>query len=498
MAKNKEKSKSTDKELVLIKQIKDFKRICEANIVSILWKDTEMYYTYDNLNLESFMHNEWKVYWQIGYDIVIKENKPSLDATTVGLYLEKHPNLREKYDEYGGFKTIENAKEYIKIENMSGYVKELYKWNTVFDLLKNKFPIEDRLKEFVDMSLDDIYNEYEAILNHVFTNVEGEDEKTYDISDGIYELIDELDEGLAIGLPYDNCDLLNKETGGSLLGNITLVGGTSGVGKSTFIRNTVVPSVLKYEETILIMINEEGLKKWQRELIIWVANNIYKSDLQKYKLRDGKYSDELKTFLKEKCAKWVVEHKNIIKIRPFKNFTTDKAIKVMKKYIHLGVKYFVLDTFKADSDTGGNEQFWLNMQQNMVKINDLIKPENKNVHIWITFQLKKSSANQRHYTQNNIGMATGIIDVASTCIMIRNVLDDEFKGEKKELKVYKLAGKSGKTKIPVDLDKNKHYQIVFIIKNREGSSNDYQIVIEHDLSRNTYKEVGLVTISPDW
>jgi replicative DNA helicase len=47
--------------------------------------------------------------------------------------------------------------------------------------------------------------------------------------------------------------------------------------------------------------------------------------------------------------------------------------------------------------------------------------------------------------------------------MIRDLLEDEFKGEKRELKVYRLDGKSLKTKIPIELDKNKKYQIVFIV-----------------------------------
>ena len=162
------------------------------------------------------------------------------------------------------------------------------------------------------------------------------------------------------------------------------------------------------------------------------------------------------------------------------------------------MKYFILDTYKADSNTLNTEAFWFNLQQNMVKIYDSIKEECANVHIIITFQLAKSSSRQRCYTQDNIGMAKNIIDVASTCIMVRKLYEDEFAGEKNELKVFKMTGKNNKSKIPVLLDKDKHYQILFIVKNREGSSGEYSIVVEHDMSTNTYKEIGLTTIAPDW
>lgn len=484
-------------EVDAIVKVKEYRRIAESNIVSILWKDTNLFYTYDNLQLDDFFHNEWRVYFQIGYDLIRVEKKEVLDEITVGLYLEKHLKLKEKYEKYGGYETIVKATEYVKISNLDGYIDDLKKWTTVMDLVKNKFPISDRLSDFVDMSLEDIYDEFEAILNHVFIKAESKD-KAYTISYGIHALIDKLDEGFAVGLPYHNCKMLNNETSGSLLGNITLIGGLSGSGKSTFVRNTVIPTLLELNEKCIFMINEEGLAKWQRELMIWVVNNIYKKDIQKYKLRNGKFDKEFKDFLHNEVATWIEKHDENLTILPFSQYNTSKAIKTIKKYAHLGVKYFVLDTFKMDTESEREETFWLNMQNNMVKIYDTIKDSVLNVHIWATFQLKKTSAKQRCYAQDNIGMATGIIDVASTCIMIRNLFEDEFEGGKRELKVFKLEGKNGNTKIPVTLDPKKHYQLLFIVKNREGSSSEYQIVLEHDLSKNTLKEVGITIVPSDF
>ena len=131
------------------KKIREYKKACEANIVSILWKQPDLYYTYDNLKLANFTENVWKVYYQIGLDIVIKEKKQVLDDITVGLYLEKHLKLKEQYEKYKGYETIENARAYVKTENMDGYINELHKWNAVLDLLKRKFPIFDRISDFV-------------------------------------------------------------------------------------------------------------------------------------------------------------------------------------------------------------------------------------------------------------------------------------------------------------------------------------------------------------
>ena len=496
MAEKKKLTPYQEEKLKCAKQVKEYKVACEANIVSIFYKNPELMYDYQ-LKLEDFSENTWRVYWQIAYDIIVKEKKSVLDDITVGLYLEKHSKLKQKYDEYGGYDTIDKATEYIKTSNISGYVNELKKWETVIRMIASGFPVTDRIKEFVDMSLDEIYKEYDALLNHIFINAE-EDVMSYSLSDGIYDLIEQLNKGIAVGLPYDNMPTLTKETGGQLPGNITLVGGLSNMGKTTLTRTMLIPSAVKYGERLVILVNEEGKAKWQRELIVWVANNIYKTDLQKFVVRDGKFSDEVKELL-YKCADWIAEksENNMLTIIPFARYETQKAIRVIKKYASLGVKYFILDTYKADAGSR-SDRMWLDMQQNMVDIYDTVKAEGgKNVHITITFQLAKSSARQRFYSQDNIGMAKSIIDPASTCLMLRDVFEDEYTGEKNALKVYRLDGKNNKSKIPVKLDHDKHYQLIFIVKNREGAANSIQSVCEQDMSRNLLKEVGFTSVPVD-
>jgi replicative DNA helicase len=488
-------------EIELIKavnKVKEYKLACEANIVSSFWQNPDLYFTYDNINLKSFSDNTWKVFWQIGYDIIKIESKKTLDDITVGLYLEKHLKLKQKYDEYKGYDTIEKSKEYINIDNISGYINELHKWNAVLQLLARRFPVYDKLNEFVDMTAEEIYDEWEAQLNHIFINVEGEI-KSYNIADNIDELIEELDKGLAIGLPYYNLPTVTKETGGMLCGNITLIGGLSNVGKTTYVRNSIIQSIIDNKEKLVVMLNEDGLKKWQREFLVFVSNNIFKYDLQKYIVRDGKYSPEIKEVL-YKCANWIKKQKEnkTITVIPFPKWSTTKAIQVMKKYASMGVSHFVIDTFKDDS-TNDSDNTWQNMMRKMVDLYDVVKPEQKNLHLTATFQLEKGkTARQRYYAQDNIGISKNIVDPASTCIMVRNLFEDEYSGGKNELKTYRLEGKNGKTKIPIILNRDKQYQIVFIIKNREGSANQYQIIIEHDMSRNIIKEIGITNVPVDW
>ena len=479
------------------KKILDYKLNCEANIVSIIYKHPDELVNI-NLKVNDFDNNVWRIYYAIAYDILKVERKRKLDDITINFYLVKHPNLSKAYEEYGGWEKIVSNFEYVDVANLDSYVKELYKWKALLRMNEEGYPIKDRLSKFTDMDYEDIYTLYECMLNDIFISLDN-DYKKYDICDGIYELIDNLDEGFATGLSYHNLDILNGLTGGQALGNITLVGGVSNVGKSSFARTSTLPTVIKENEKVVIILNEEGLQKYQRELLVWVANNILNYDLQKHVVRDGNYTDEIKSILRD-AAKWLEEQtsNHTITIIPLQHYSTKQAIKIIRKYANMGVKYFILDTFKMDS---GNisEVSWLQMQQSMVDIYDVIKPEALNVHILITFQLSKGSIKQRYYTQDNIGMAKNIVDTASTCIMIRDVLPDEFKCRKNAIKVHKAneVNKNGEP-IEVKLDTKNRYQILFITKNREGSANQKQIVVEHDLSRNILKEVGICEIAVDF
>lgn len=480
-----------------LKQISAYKEACEANIVSILYKNPNRIYE-SNLKLEDFSHNTWRVYFQIASDIILLEEKSILDDITVGLYLEKHSKLQVKYNDYGGYETIINASAYVKEENLNGYIKELHKWNAVMKLTKLKFPMKDRLSSYCDMTAEDIYNEMEALINHTFVNVES-DVKSYNAFDSMSEFVEELNKGSGVGMEFYNAEILTREVGGfNCNGNILGIGANSGIGKSTMAINYVAPSVIKYNEKMVMIINEEDERKVKKELLVWVANNIFKEELHKYVLRDGNFSEEHKKLLK-KCADWLEEKKENrnITIIPLEKYSVRTVIKIIKKYSSMGVKYFILDTLKESSDSKTDDIF-KSMMRDMVDLYDVIKPSAKNVGLLVTYQLGKASIKQRYLTNNEIGQAKSVVDVMSVNLMMRRPFDDEFEGGKREITGYKLQGKNGKSKIPFKLNKDKNYMIMFIPKNRFGSTDAFQIISECDLSTNTYKDLGICNITQDW
>lgn len=478
----------------IVKKIKELKLPCEANIVICLLKSPDLFYEYEKLTIKDFHFNEWKVFFTIGKEITVKEKKQVIDDITVNFYLEKHEKLRTKYDEYGGWNTIENAKQYVNTENIEGYVQELNKWNAILELHKRGFPVDKNFKAFQDMDLEEIYQFYEIQLNDTFINSDTKI-KSHNLCEGFDDLIEELDKAKDIGFPIKS-PMLNDIIGGNMLGNVTILGGLSGAGKTTITLELVVASILEQNEQCVIALNEQDQLKLKKEMLAWTVNNVMDYSFNKKRLRQGGFTPEEKQVLK--CAgKWLEEKKDNrnVTIIPLQNYSVELMKKIINKYSALGVKYFILDTFKA-SDNSNSDMVWLNMMADMRKLYDLVKPANKNVHLWCTLQLKKDKIGSRYLTMDNIGMSKNVIDVCSTALLMRGIRDDEKQGGKNELRVYSLTGKNNGTKIPVTLDSNKFYCIIFITKNREGESGQFQIVAEHDLSRNIYKEIG-ITFCPE-
>ena len=93
MMAEKNKKELTPLEVELVKsskKVQEYKLACEANIVASLFKNPDLYFTYDKLNIKSFTDNIWRVFFAIGYDIIVKENKLERKAR---ILLQVHDEL---------------------------------------------------------------------------------------------------------------------------------------------------------------------------------------------------------------------------------------------------------------------------------------------------------------------------------------------------------------------------------------------------------------------
>lgn len=502
---NNQKSARVDTELEAIELVKQYKEPAEANIVGSLYLNSDLFLEC-KLTQDDFTFNHWRVYFIIANDL-FKEKK-SLTEDNIEFYLNQHPQLAEQYKNSKGYQTLDTLKSTVKEEDFDGYIAEMGKWNAVLKIASKGFPIKDQLSEFADYSAEKIYDTYTGYLNDAFMNIE-EKVKSYNVLDGIHEFNERCDAGQEQGLPFcaydkEAAQILNQEVNGfNVNGHIYALGGLSGTGKSTLAINLLFPTILVTGERAVFIINEEDQDKFRREAETWVINNIIlKHQEGKYfnkkRFREGHFTDEEKEWLRQ-AADFLEARKeeHLITVVPLERYTVSVAIKIIKKYAKLfGVRIFCIDTFKESADIRQDESTWKSMERDARALYDVIKASALNVGLFLTYQLSKASSKTRYLTKSDIGQAKNIEDVFSVNLMVRRVYPDEMLGEKKEIKYWvRLQGGS---KIERHMERDKSYLIMFICKNRFGSSDPYQILIECDLGTNKYKELGTCYVTQDF
>lgn len=503
-----EYQKEKQKEIEAIELIKSYKEPAEANVIGCIYHNPEILLS-EKIKWEDFTYNHWKVYFTIASELLNEQKSFSED--NIEFYLNQHPNLAEQYRLNRGYQTIEKLKEIVNPNDYEGYLTELKKWNAVLKLASKGFPVKDILSELADSTAEELYNRYTGYLNDAFIDIE-EKLKTYNAFEGYHAFNEECDKGLAHGLNFSAYDpkvakYLNQEVKGfNINGHIYGLGATSGMGKSTMAINYLFPTVLVEKKNAVFIINEEDQHKFMREAETWVINNLILANnkegktFKKSRFFEGNFTDEEKGWLKQ-AADFMesMKEQKLIYIIPLEKYTVSTVVKIIRKYAKLfGVKIFCLDTFKESADAyTGRADTWKTMERDMRTLYDTIKETALNVGLFVTYQLSKGSVKTRYLTSADIGQAKNIEDVMSVNLMIRRPFPDEFSGGKNQIKYFK-PDKQRKTEIPMVLDPNKRYMILFICKNRFGSADPYQIVMECNFNTNVIKEVGTCHVMQDF
>ena len=476
------------------------KKVSESYVVLSLYKDMDLMIQ-GNLSVELFGNKVWKYYFDL-LERAMKKGIKKVDSVVMGALVDEiGGETRDKYTEFGGFDTIEDGLEMVQVENLDSYLLQLSKINTILKLIKLGFPIKtvEVFDHFMAMSIEDIQKSFENDLANCFDGLDN-GEKVEDLSDGLWDMVEEANKGVFKGFPYAS-KLLNHYTNGQSLGNITMLSANSGVGKTFITISQVLPPFIKNEfgkKRLTIMANEEDSRKWKQAIVVWVANNIFEGSFDKSRFNVGGFTKDELTLLK-KAVKWFEDavEKGQIEFVGFNNFSMSKAISIIKKQAKTKqTEYFILDTLKMDATSRESEQIWLQLQSNMVHLYDAIKSQTLNRHVFVTYQLGKSAMQRAYLDQSALGVSRNVVDVVSTLLIARKAHDNEKRknGASEGGLQVREHGMEGVVKY---MEEDKDYFIIFPAKNRFGTTNE-QMVFEVDMARNIIKDFGYVRIQQDF
>ena len=485
-------------DLSINESIKNKILIAEGNIIGCLWKDPSLFGECE-LNKKE-LSEDGLFYYTLG-ERLFKLKHDVFDEMAVLSLLEGNRELKERWDNYGGYKTIKELMNVSNVENIYGYIEMLDKYIVLKKLNQRGFDVSRDWSKFEQMTPTQIidYVEYELL------NIELES-STSDIEfEQLYfteEEIAEVEQGLYVGLNYSkHCPQLNYLTMGIPKGDLTMFGSYVNGGKSSFVTSNIIIPIAESGIKVHVISNEQRSQVYKFLLAIYVmVNDLNYYKLTRKKLKGGKWSNEEKEmFLK---ANEIIKSKypNITFSKTY-DYDMQKVCQIIKRQAKRGCELFVYDTMKGDNLTDGS--VWQSLIEDSKKLFQTASKED--VAVVVTFQLALHSLQKRFLDLSVLANGKQVSEVFSEIILFRDIFSDEYTGEKEDIHCYQLMRDestgaylkdpaTGQTmKKEITLTPNKKYKLFFLSKTR-NDENGVCLVYEFDGAWNIWKEVGRANV----
>ena len=479
------------------KELTEGRNAVEASFIFCLWKQPDLYSDYSSINEnndETIKTEDGIFYYSLGKQLY-KQGFKAFDNVSVYTFLEDKPTVKKHFDKLGGYKTVEELRSLVDVENIDAYFDQIAKSNTLMMLHDKCFPVLPDIKKFARMTNQEVYDYYDYLLNSISLNT-GHDAAIEDlVIDQAY--IDRCDAGEEMGLNYGKvCHILNYLTMGLPLGDMTMLAGHSGAGKSSFIFECIVLPLVEQGIKVAIISNEQKIHSFQQLLLVHIlTQDLDYWELTRKKLKAGHFTDSQKEMLN--LAQQISKEK-YPNIKFVKLFDSDmgKAKKIIRKLSKLGYQAAIYDTLKVEDSF--DRSTW---EQLLIQSRQLFQLASKeNIALITTFQLALSTLNKRWLDAGCLSNGKQVKEVYSEMIYLRQIWDDEYTGEKHDCKAYRLKrdanGKLTKVKEMITLDKDKKYLVAFLDKTRNDEDKQ-TILYEWNGRFNKWTEIGYCTIYND-
>ena len=414
----------------------------------------------------------------------------SLDEVTILSNLSQ--DAIDKYEDMGGWDSIQHQIDIINTQNFDTYIDILYRENILLHMHSDGFNLLREidvngkkiipLKLFRKMTAEEVTDWYDARISSYGTGYSSKvlEEEEIDFDD---EFIESCQEGEENGVPFDiagydingeeiNCfPFLSRQIMGLLEGTFTMMGGFSSVGKSSW-WVTVLMSLLYYDRKILIISNEESVKKFKVKFMIWLLgkrNRYFK--LTKKKMTSGDINSESRDQLTQVQKFWRENYKGKIKFISI----NDADMRVVKKKIRENVLRYgydcvLYDTFKIqESDFEGTRQD-LSLVRDSRELDKIAKKYN--IIMLASVQLAERLKGKLFLDSSVLSNSKQIKEILENLFLMRTVYDEELDEKNKfYCRPFRLKKVNDKwIEEEYTPDRNSVYRALFVEKTRNGNN----------------------------
>lgn len=492
----------------------------EGQVIGLIAKDL-LLLDECNLEISDFKSEEGRLFFKIEEEIR-KKGYNVLDEVTVISNISD--NLQEKFEEYGGYDSIQALADVVSLNNTESILDALHRENTIMRLYDSGFNslkpcIDDKGKEYIPlekfrkMTSENVRDWYEVQLNKSAIGYNTkilEEKKLLATSDWL----DKVYAGEKNGIPFEIAGIntkgeeehvysyLSKQLKGLLRGSSTFCAAYSSVGKTSYITGIII-SLITQGEKVLIFSNEQDSDVFLINMLIWLAYKHFGyMKITKSKMSTGQLTDEEKKQLEEIVGYYNENYAQNVQFIHLPDMDI-ATIKSKTRYYSLkeGFSVVVVDTFKMDYSTGAADASYHKLIQDTRLVDSLAKQ--LDLIGLFTFQLAPSTLGKLFLDVTCLSGAKAVKDTAENLLLMRVVYPEELiKGTSIYCNPYRkksrIVGENGNKKMqwytePFDVDSSKTYRMMFVDKCRAGqnsSDSGEAMLLEFDPHHVVFKEVA--------
>jgi energy-coupling factor transporter ATP-binding protein EcfA2 len=429
--------------------------------------------------------------------------------------------LSTGFDERGGYDAVYNPMEMINSSNVEQYVDILNRENILLKLHEDGFNLLREIqingksvvpiKLLRKMTAAEALQYFESRISSIGIQVRSNDMEIsdLDIEDDFEE---KLESGMLMGIPFDIAGYSQKDNStifaspilsnismGVNKGELTLVGGFSGTGKTSFaFSNYVMPMVYRGEQ-VCITANEQRKIAWQILIMVHTLVHHFKYyNLTRKKIKGGQFTDEDRRMIKLAKAYINTHYKHNIKfIKTFDYNVRDIVREQKRLHLNHGYSSFLYDTFKAQdaSDMGVARGSMVEDSKALFQF-----ASKYNVPQIITAQLATYLEKTSWLTSQTLSSSKQTKEVCSEIFLMRKCVNEiELdKTSKSYINPYRLkkdaSGKWKKDYFEIDHTLGGQFRIMFVDKTR-NDEDSVAVLYKYDGHINVWHELGYCTPS---
>jgi replicative DNA helicase len=486
----------------------------EGNCVFSFWKDPNLYKEYKEITPDNFLTEDARFYFSLGKQM--SKLYKVFDEVSVISYLGDNDTLMNGFSERGGYDVVYNTMEMLNMNNVEQYIDVLNRENILLKLHEDGFnllnPININDKEIIPikllrkMSAAESLQFFESRISNIGIRVRSNDMEVSDL-DIEDDFIEKLETGMLMGIPFDiggysqadgkeiwASPILSNTAMGVNKGELTLVGGFSGSGKTSFAYSNLVMPMVYRGEKVVITANEQRKIAWQILIMIYTLVHHFKYyNLTRKKLKGGQFTDKDREMIR--LAKDFINKnykQNIKFVKTFDYNVRDIVREQKRLHLNHGYSAFLYDTFKAEDSSDMSAARGSMVEDSKALFQFASK---YNVPQIITAQLATYLEKTSWLTSQALSNSKQTKEVCSEIFLMRKLVNEiELdKTSKHYIHPYRLkrdgTGKWKKDFFEIDHTLGGQFRIMFVDKTRNDEDSK-AVLYKYDGHVNVWHELG--------